>query len=194
MNQSAQGVAGPSTTTASGAPAGTPQQLIDQLSQLVSLLHKGHGDLPGLGELLTRQRTEEQLTQQLHGAQQLQREQIEKWIAQELLVAQLTQQLAVYAQALDQLRGICQQQEVRVSAAQQHAAQLEQQLAQKHNRIEQLEQDSVARDQHIVDVEVRLHKYRKLCSYVTTSAQVRPAMPTSVAAKSVYVETHESAC
>lgn len=166
MDRAHQDAPGPSTATA----AGTPQQLIEQLSQLIVLLQKGHGDLPGFDELWTRRRTEEQLTQQLQGAQQQQREH-EKWVAQELLLAQLAQQLAVYAQDLHQLRGICQHQETRVSAVQQHAAQLEQQLRQKHHRVEQLEQDSAARDQHIVDLEVLLHKYRSLCAYVTTSAQ-----------------------
>ncbi|KAL3142048.1 hypothetical protein ABBQ32_004678 [Trebouxia sp. C0010 RCD-2024] len=166
MDRSPQDAPGPSTATA----AGTPQQLIEQLSQLIVLLQKGHGNLPGFDELWTRQRTEEQLTQELHGAQQQQREH-EKWVAQELLLAQLAQQLAIYAQDLHHLRGICQHQDSRVSAVQQHAAQLEQQLGQKHHRIEQLEQDSTARDQHIVDLEVRLHKYRSLCAYVTTSAQ-----------------------
>lgn len=178
MDRSPQDAPGPSTATA----AGTPQQLIEQLSQLIVLLQKGHGNLPGFDELWTRQRTEEQLTQELHGAQQQQREH-EKWVAQELLLAQLAQQLAIYAQDLHHLRGICQHQDSRVSAVQQHAAQLEQQLGQKHHRIEQLEQDSTARDQHIVDLEVRLHKYRSLCAYVTTSAQVCTAMTQSAAAE-----------
>lgn len=170
MDQPPQDTPGPSASTAPAADA--PQQLIDQLSQLIGLLHKGQGPLPGFDELLARQRAEEQIAQQLHGAKQLQREQIEKWVAQELLVTQLTQQLAVYAQALDQLRSICQQQEVHVSVVQKHAANLQQQLGQKHKCIEGLEQDSASRDKHIEDLEVRLHKYRKLCSYVTTSSQV----------------------
>ena len=155
-----------------GPAADTPQQLIDQLSQLIGLLQKGEGALPGFDELLARQRAEEQVAQQLHGAQQLQREQIEKWVAQELLVTQLTQQLAVYAQALAQLRSICQQQEAHVRAVQEHAANLQQQLGQKHKCIEGLEHDSTSRDKRIEDLEVRLHKYRKLCSYVATSSQV----------------------
>ena len=170
MDQPPQDTPGPSTSTA--PTADTPQQLIDQLSQLIGLLQKGQGALPGFDELLARQRAEEQFAQQLHGAQQLQREQIEKWVAQELLVTQLTQQLAVYAQALDQLRNICQQQEVHASAVQKHAANLQQQLGQKHKRIEGLEHDSTARDKRIEDLEVRLHKYRKLCTYVATSFQV----------------------
>ena len=170
MDHSPQDTPGPSTSTAPAAD--TPRQLIDQLSQLIGLLQKGQGALPGFDELLVRQRAEEQIAQQLHGAQQLQREQMEKWVAQELLVTQLTQQLAGYAQALDQLRSICQQQEADVSAVQKHAANLQQQLGQKHKHIEGLEQDSMARDKHIEDLEIRLHKYRKLCSYVATSSQV----------------------
>ena len=170
MDQSPQGTPGASTSPAPSTD--TPQQLIDQLSQLIGLLQKGQGALPGFDELLARQRAEEQFTQQLHGAQQLQREQIEKWVAQELLVTQLTQQLAVYAQALDQLKSICQQQEVHVNAIQKHAANLQQQLGQKTKRIAGLEHNSTVRDKCIEDLEVRLHKYRKLCSYVATSSQV----------------------
>lgn len=169
MDQPPQQKPGPST---SQPAAGTPHELIDQLSQLIGLLQKGQGALPGFDELLARQRAEEQFAQQLHGAQQLQREQIDKWVAQELLVTQLTEQLAVYAQALDQLRSICQQQEVQVTAVQEHAANLQQQLGQKHKRIEGLEHDTTAQDRRIEDLETRLHKYRKLCSYVTTSSQV----------------------
>lgn len=171
MDQSPHDIAGPSSVTASAA-AGTPQQLIDQLTQLIGVLQKAQGVLPGFDELLARQRAQEQLTQQQRGAQKLQQEQIEKWVAQELLVTQLTQQLGVYAQALEQLQGICQQQELRVSAVQAHTAHLQQQLGQKHKRIEGLELDSAAKDKHIQDLEVRLHKYRKLCSYVTSSSQV----------------------
>ena len=175
MDQSPQDTPGPSASTASAA-TGTSQQLIDQLSQLIGLLQKGHGVLPGFDELLTRQRAEEQLAQQLHGAQQLQREQIERWVAQELLVTQLTQQLAVYAQALDQLRSICQNQEVHVSAVQIHAADLQQQLGQKHKRAEGLEHDSLDKDKRIEDLEEQLRKYRKLCSYITTTSEVCPAV------------------
>lgn len=174
MDQPPQETPGPSTSTPPAA--GTPQQLIEQLSQLIGLLQKGQGALPGFDELLARQRAEEQFAQQLHGAQQLQRQQIDKWVAQELLVTQLTEQLAVYAQALDQLRSICQQQEVQVTAVQEHAANLQQQLGQKHKSIEGLQHDTTARDRRIEDLETRLHKYRKLCSYVTTSSQVHIAV------------------
>ena len=182
MDQSPQDIPGPSSVTASAA-AGTPQQLIDQLTQLIGVLQKARGVLPGFDELLARQRAQEQLTQQQHGAQKLQQEQIEKWVAQELLVTQLTQQLGVYAQALEQLQGICQQQELRVGAVQAHTAHLQQQLGQKHKRIEGLELDSAAKDKHIQDLEVRLHKYRKLCSYVTTSSQVGHTQRSYTAAK-----------
>ena len=170
MDQAPQVTPGPSSSTSSAA--GTPQQLIEQLTQLIGVLQKAHGVLPGFDELLARQRAQEQHAQQQRGAQKLQQEQIEKWVAQELLVTQLTQQLGVYAQALEQLQSICQQQELRVSAIQAHAADLQQQLGQKHKRIEGLEGDSAAKDKLIQDLEVRLHKYRRLCSYVTSSSQV----------------------
>ena len=155
------------------AAEGTPQQLIDQLTQLLSVLQRAHGVLPGYDEIAERQSINQHHVQQIHSGQQLQQEQRDKWVAQELLVTQLTQQLAAYAEALDQLHSICQQQELRVRAIQTHASGLQQQLGQKHKRIHELESDSLSKDNKIQDLEARLQKYRRLCSYVTANSQVR---------------------
>ncbi|DBA78145.1 TPA: hypothetical protein ACH3X2_008112 [Trebouxia sp. C0005] len=157
----------------SAVPAadGTPQQLIDQLTQLLSVLQRAHGVLPGYDEIAARQSINQHHVQQLHSGQQLQQEQRDKWVAQELLMTQLTQQLAAYAEALDQLHNICQQQELRVRAIQTHASALQQQLGQKHKRIRELESDSLSKDSKIQDLEARLQKYRRLCSYVTANSQ-----------------------
>ena len=159
--------------SAVSAAEGTPQQLIDQLTQLLSVLQRAHGVLPGYDEIAARQSINQHHVQQLHSGQQLQQEQRDKWVAQELLVTQLTQQLAAYAEALDQLHSICQQQELRVRATQTHASGLQQHLGQKHKRIHELEADSLSKDNKIQDLEARLQKYRRLCSYVTANSQVR---------------------
>lgn len=161
------------------ASEGTPQQLIDQLTQLLEVLQRAHGVLPGYDEVAARHSVGQNHAQQLHGGQQLQQEQRDKWVAQELLVTQLSQQLAAYAEALEQLHSICQQQELRVGAIQTHAVGLQQQLGQKHKRIRELELDSVSKEHRIQDLESRLQKYRRLCSYVTANSQVKHpfAMP-----------------
>ncbi len=159
--------------SAVSAAEGTPQQLIDQLTQLLNVLQRAHGVLPGYDEIAARQSINQHHAQQLHSGQQLQQEQRDKWVAQELLITQLTQQLAAYAEALDQLHSICQQQELRIRAIQTHALDLQQQLGQKHKRIHELETDSLSKDNKIQDLEARLHKYRRLCSYVTANSQVR---------------------
>jgi len=159
--------------SAVSAAEGTPQQLIDQLTQLLNVLQRAHGVLPGYDEIAARQSINQHHAQQLHSGQQLQQEQRDKWVAQELLVTQLTQQLAAYVEALDQLHSICQQQELRIRAIQTHALDLQQQLGQKHKRIHELETDSLSKDNKIQDLEARLHKYRRLCSYVTANSQVR---------------------
>ncbi|KAL0048386.1 hypothetical protein WJX82_002018 [Trebouxia sp. C0006] len=48
---------------------------------------------------------------------------------------------------------------------------LQQQLGQKHKRIHELEADSLSKDNKIQDLEARLQKYRRLCSYVTANSQ-----------------------
>ena len=151
---------------------GTPQQLIDQLTQLLRVLQRAHGVLPGYDEVAARHTVDQNHAQQLHAGQQLQQEQKDKWVAQELLVTQLSQQLA-YAEALEQLHSICQQQELRVGAIQTHAVGLQQQLGQKHKRMQELELDSISKDHRIQDLESRLQKYRRLCSYVTANSQVK---------------------
>ncbi len=172
MDQPTIDNAAPSGSAVSAAE-GTPQQLIDQLTQLLSVLQRAHGVLPGYDEIAARQSTNQHHVQQSHSGQQLQQEQRDKWVAQELLVTQLTQQLAAYAEALDQLHSICQQQQLRVRAIQTHASGLQQQLGQKHKRIRELESDSLNNDNKIQDLEARLQKYRRLCSYVTANSQVR---------------------
>ncbi|KAL0018893.1 hypothetical protein WJX77_004011, partial [Trebouxia sp. C0004] len=157
--------------SAESAAEGTPQQLIDQLTQLLSVLQRAHGVLPGYDEIAARQSINQHQVQQLHSGQQLQQQQRDKWVAQELLVTQLTQQLAAYAEALEQLHNICQQQELRVRAVQTHASGLQQQLGQKHKRIHELQSDSLSKDNKIQDLEAKLKKYRKLCSYVTANSQ-----------------------
>ena len=170
MDQTHIGDTGPS---GSGGPAAEPipQQLIDQLTQLLGVLQKAHGVLPGYEELAAQQCIEERDSQQKREGVQLQQEQRDKW-AQELLVTSLTQQLAAYAAALEQLHSICQQQELRVGVIQSHALGLQQQLGQKHKRIQELEKGSLDKESRIGELEGRLHKYRRLCSYVTANCEV----------------------
>ena len=188
--------------SAVSAAEGTPQQLIDQLTQLLSVLQRAHGVLPGYDEIAARQSINQHHVQQLRSGQQLQQEQRDKWVAQELLVTQLTQQLAAYAEALDQLHNICQQQELRVRATQTQASGLQQQLGQKHKRIRELEADSLSKDNKIQDLEARLQKYRRLCSYVTANSQVRslpqkhscPRQPLHSACQCLQLPHHTSCC
>lgn len=162
------------TTPAGSAAAATPQQLIQQLTQLLAVLQRADGVSPSYNEVAAQQSVEES---HAHSGEQLQQEQRDKWIAQELLVTQLTQQLAAYADALKQLQTIYQQQEVRVSAIQSHAGGLQRQLGQKHQRIQELESESTYKENKIQDLEARLHKYRRLCSYVTANSQVKRNPP-----------------
>ena len=159
------------------AAESSPQQLIDQLSQLLEVLQRAHGGPPGSDELAGQQRTDEQHAPPTLGSGQLQQEQRDKWVAQELLVHQLTQQLSAYAEALEQLHGICQQQQLRTTAAESHALGLQQQLVKKNKRVQELELESLYRQGKIQDLEARVVKYRRLCSYVTTNSQVHILIP-----------------
>ena len=171
MDQPLTEDAAPSGSNPSAAES-SPQQLIDQLSQLLEVLQRAHGVLPGNEELAVQQRMDEQHAQPTLGSGQLQQEQRDKWVAQELLVHQLTQQLSAYAEALEQLHGICQQQQLRITAAESHALGLQQQLVKKNKRVQELEMESLYRQGKIQDLEARVVKYRRLCSYVTTNSQV----------------------
>ena len=171
MDQPLTEDAAPSGSNPSAAQS-SPQQLIDQLSELLEVLQRAHGVLPGNDELAVQQRMDEQHAQPTIGSGQLQQEQRDKWVAQERLVHQLTQQLSAYAEALEQLHGICQQQQLRITAAESHALGLQQQLVKKNKRVQELEMESLYGQGKIQDLEARVVKYRRLCSYVTTNSQV----------------------
>ena len=138
--------------------------LFVQLKELIKTLHKAHAPSAGYDTLLERQRVE----QSLRGSpRQLSPEHVERLVTQELLVSQMSHQLASYSEGLEQLHSLCLRQEQRVSCIENHAAALERQLGQKAKRISDLESDGTSKKCQIQSLQQQLQKYKSICSYVT---------------------------
>ena len=150
---------------------GISAHLFIQLENLIQTLHKSRAPLAGYDTLLERQRVE----QSLKGSpRQLSPEHAERLVTQELLVSQMSQQLASYSEGLEQLHSLCLRQEQRVSCIENHAAALERQLGQKAKRISDLETDDTSKKRQIQSLQQQLQKYKSICSYVTmVTSQVR---------------------
>ena len=146
---------------------GISARLFAQLETLIQTLHKAQSPVPGYDVLLARHRVEQQLASQPENDTPPQQEQLDKLVAQELLVSSMTQQLSSYSQGLEQLHSVCLKQEQRVSCIERHAADLERQVGQKAKRIADLETDGYLKASQIHGLEDQMQKYKRVCSYVT---------------------------
>lgn len=146
---------------------GISARLFAQLETVIQTLHKSQVPVAGYDILLARHRAEQQLASQPDSRGSLQQEQIDKFVAQDLLVSHMTQQLSSYSQGLEQLHSICLKQEQRVSCIENHAADLERQVGQKAKRIADLEADGLLKTSQIQGLESQVQKFKRVCSYVT---------------------------
>ncbi len=130
-------VASSSTACEAGdAVNASGRQLFAQFKQL---LEAAEAKVTGYDELHALLQNEQRSVGQLERALQLQQRHIDRFTAQDLLLAQLTQQMAIQAQALEQLQSTCRQQKQQLASAKAEASQLQQEVGHKRKRIEALE-------------------------------------------------------
>ena len=160
-----------STTSEAGdAVNASGKQLFAQFKQL---LEAAEAKVTGYGELHALLQNEQRSVGQLERALQLQQRHIDRFTAQDLLLAQLTQQMAIQTQALEQLQGTCRQQKQQLVSAKAEASQLQQEVGHKRKRIEALEWHGACQEQSISKLEHRVYEYKHICSYVARESQVR---------------------
>lgn len=163
-------VASSSTTSEAGdAVNASGRQLFAQFKQL---LEAAEAKVTGYDELHALLQNEQRSVGQLERALQLQQRHIDRFTAQDLLLAQLTQQMAIQTQALEQLQGTCRQHKQQLASAKAEASQLQQEVGHKRKRIDALEWHGACQEQSISKLEHRVHEYKRICSYVARESQV----------------------
>jgi len=164
-------VASSSTTSEAGdAVNASGRQLFAQFKQL---LEAAEAKVTGFDELHALLQNEQRSVGQLERALQLQQRHIDRFTAQDLLLAQLTQQMAIQAHAWEQLQATCRQQQQQLAAAKAEASQLQQEVGHKRKRIEALEWHGACQEQSISKLEHKTCEYKRICSYVARESQVR---------------------
>ncbi len=163
-------VAPSSTSSEAGDAVNTSgRQLFAQFKQL---LEAAEATVTGYDELHALLQNEQRSVGQLERALQLQQRHIDRFTAQDLLLAQLTQQMAIQAQALEQLQSTSRQQKQQLAAATAEVSQRQQEVGHKRKRIEALEWHVACQEQSISKLEHKVHEYKRICSYVARESQV----------------------
>ncbi|KAL0024429.1 hypothetical protein WJX77_002107 [Trebouxia sp. C0004] len=140
-------------------------------TQFKQLLTAAEAKATGYDELHALLHIEPRSVGQLERALKLQQRHIDRFTAQDLLLAQFTQQMAIQAQAMEQLQSTCRQQKQQLASAKAQAAQLQQEVGHKRKRIEALQWQSAGQEQSISKLENRVHEYKRICSYVARESQ-----------------------
>ena len=162
---------------------GVPQhasgmQLVLQFKQLLAAAEE---KVSGYDELKALLENEQQSVRQLERALQLQQKHIDKFSAQDMLLAHLTQQMAMQARTFQQLESKNIQQAHNLALAKTDADRLEQEIGQKRKRIETLEYHDLCQSQSIKKLGHQLQQYKRICSYVAHESQVSKASPLHLA-------------
>ena len=160
-----------STSEARDAVNASGRQLFAQFKQL---LEAAEAKVTGYDELHALLQNEQRSVGQLERALQLQQRHIDRFTAQDLLLAQLTQQMGIQAQALEQLQNTCRHQKQQLASAKAEASQLQQEVGHRRKRIEALEWHGACQEQSISKLEHRVHEYKRICAYVARESQVWP--------------------
>ncbi|KAA6427373.1 MAG: hypothetical protein FRX49_02037 [Trebouxia sp. A1-2] len=157
-----------STSEARDAVNASGRQLFAQFKQL---LEAAEAKVTGYDELHALLQNEQRSVGQLERALQLQQRHIDRFTAQDLLLAQLTQQMGIQAQALEQLQNTCRHQKQQLASAKAEASQLQQEVGHRRKRIEALEWHGACQEQSISKLEHRVHEYKRICAYVARESQ-----------------------
>lgn len=158
------------TTEARDISNASGRQLFAHFKQL---LEAAEAKVTGYDELHALLQNEQRSVGQLERALQLQQRHIDRFTAQDLLLAQLTQQMAIQSQALEQLQKTCRQQNQQLSAVKSEALTYQQEVGQKRKRIEGLESHKACQEQSIGKLEQKIQEYKRICSFVARESQVQ---------------------
>lgn len=142
-------------------------------SQLKELLDTAEAKSTGYDDLQLSLQNEKRSVEQLRRALETQQRQIDSFVTQDVLVSQLTSQLAVQSKAIEQMEARLQQQEQLYYSAQTQATASQQELGHKRKRIQELELEGSSKQQKIEQLGEQLADYKDICSYVMTHTQVR---------------------
>lgn len=142
-------------------------------SQLKELLDTAEAKSIGYDDLQLSLQNEKRSVEQLRRALETQQRQIDNFVTQDVLVLQLTSQLAAQSKAIEQMEGRLQQQEQLYNSAQMQATASQQELGHKRKRIQELELEGSSKQQNIEQLGEQLADYKDVCSYVMTHTQVR---------------------
>ncbi|KAA6426272.1 MAG: hypothetical protein FRX49_03384 [Trebouxia sp. A1-2] len=141
-------------------------------SQLKELLDTAEAKSIGYDDLQLSLQNEKRSVEQLRRALETQQRQIDNFVTQDVLVLQLTSQLAAQSKAIEQMEGRLQQQEQLYNSAQMQATASQQELGHKRKRIQELELEGSSKQQKIEQLGEQLADYKDVCSYVMTHTQV----------------------
>ena len=159
----------------SGAPEAGDQanasgrQLFVQFKQLLAA---AEAKVSGYDKLNALLQSEQRSVGHLEQALQLQQRHIERFSAQDLLVAQLTQHMAIQTQSLEQVQNTCNLQSQQLASVKAEAQRLHQEVGQKRKRTEALEWHSACQQQSIDQLERKLQEYKRICSNAVRESQV----------------------
>ena len=164
---------GPSSSATSEAsdPANAPgSQLFAQFKQLLAA---AEAKVTAYDELHALLRTEQRSVGELERALGLQQKHIDRFTAQDLLLAQLTQQMGLQSHALEQLQKTCWHQGQQLAALKAEASSLQQEVGHKRKRIASLEMHNGCQEGSIATLQRKLQDYQRICSFVARESQVR---------------------
>jgi len=142
-------------------------------SQLKELLDTAEAKSIGYDDLQLSLQNEKRSVEQLRRALETQQRQIDSFVTQDVLVSQLTSQLAAQSKAIEQKEARLRQQEQLCYSAQTQATASQQELGHKRKRIQELELEGSIKQQKLEQLGEQLADYKDICSYVMTHTQVR---------------------
>lgn len=142
-------------------------------SQLKELLDTAEAKSIGYDDLQLSLQNEKRSVDQLRRALETQQRQIDSFVTQDVLVSQLTSQLAAQSKTIEQMEARVQQQEKLYYSVQTQATAFQQELGHKRKRIQELELEGSSKQQKLDQLGEQLADYKDICSYVMTHTQVR---------------------
>lgn len=142
-------------------------------SQLKELLDTAEAKSIGYDDLQLSLQNEKRSVEQLRRSLETQQRQIDNFVTQNVLVSQLTSQLAAQSKTIEQMETRLQQQEKLCYSVQTQATASQQELGHKRKRIQELEVEGSSKQQKIEQLGEQLADYKDICSYVMMHTQVR---------------------
>ncbi|KAL0048769.1 hypothetical protein WJX82_010587 [Trebouxia sp. C0006] len=140
-------------------------------SQLKELLDTAEAKSIGYDDLQLSLQNEKRSVDQLRRALETQQRQIDSFVTQDVLVSQLTSQLAAQSKTIEQIEARVQQQEKLYYSVQTQATAFQQELGHKRKRIQELELEGSSKQQKLDQLGEQLADYKDICSYVMTHTQ-----------------------